>query len=129
MDRSTLGGPAAPGDDSYSCAFDSDQCASRRRLHAGSDAYPGRASLFLRGPQVSILRRYRFPYDICRMANVLAAYETKIYLEMDYAMPSRIGRRFRAQASLLDGERRPSALDSRPHGRARRTGQRRYVRL
>src|SRR5262245_36146894 len=31
----------APGADSYSCAFDSNQCASLRRLHAGSDAYPG----------------------------------------------------------------------------------------
>src|SRR6266508_5178189 len=30
VDRSTLGGPAAPGADSYSCAFDSNQCASCR---------------------------------------------------------------------------------------------------
>jgi len=33
--------PRAPGVDSYSYAFDSNQCASRRRLRAGSDAYPG----------------------------------------------------------------------------------------
>src|SRR5215813_13070658 len=30
VDRSTLGGPAAPGADSYSCAIDSNQCAFRR---------------------------------------------------------------------------------------------------
>ena len=63
------------------------------------------------------------------MANVLAAYETKIYRELGYAMPSRIGRRFRAQATLFDCERRPVTLDSRPHGRARRTCQRRHVRV
>ncbi len=40
-DEQNRRGPAAPGADSYSCAFDSNQCASRRRLHAGSDAYPG----------------------------------------------------------------------------------------
>ena len=84
---------------------------------------------FMRGPQVNILTRYRFPYDICRMAHVLSAYETKIYLEPDYPMPARLGRRFRAQATLLDGERRPVALDSRPDGRARRIGQRRQVRV
>ena len=83
----------------------------------------------MRRPQVNILRRYRFPYNICRMAHFLIAYETKISLELDYAMPSRIGRRFRAQATLLYGERRPVALDSRPDDRARRTGQRRHVRV